>query len=68
MTPKTLQESRKYLTTEQEAEYLNVAVQTLHNWRHQRKGPDYIRLGRRKILYEPRALDRYTGDRRVVLN
>jgi DNA-binding transcriptional MerR regulator len=30
---------------------LGVAIQTLRNWRHQRKGPAYLKLGR-SIRYQ----------------
>jgi hypothetical protein len=32
------------------ARLLNVSVQTLRNWRHLRKGPPYLKIGRR-IVY-----------------
>ena len=38
------------LTTDEAAELLGLKSQTLHNWRHLRKGPRYHKLGRR-IIY-----------------
>ena len=32
------------------ADYLGIAPQTLRNWRHLKKGPSYVKLGRR-VLY-----------------
>lgn len=29
---------------EQAAKHLNVAVQTMRNWRHMRRGPKYVKL------------------------
>lgn len=36
----------KYLTTEQVAEYLQVPVSTLHQWRYLGKGPRAARVGK----------------------
>ena len=41
------------------AEILCVAVQTLRNWRHQRKGPPYLVVGKRGIRYEVDDLRSY---------
>jgi transposase-like protein len=48
------------------ARYLGVAPQTLYNWRHRRKGPDYVRMGS-KIVYRQDDLDRYVDRQRVRL-
>jgi hypothetical protein len=40
------------------AELLGVAVQTLRNWRCQRRGPAYCKLGR-KIVYFGKFIDDY---------
>ena len=36
----------KYLTVDETMLRLNVAKQTLANWRHQGKGPRFIKVGR----------------------
>ena len=43
---------------------LGVAVQTLRNWRHLRKGPAYICVGRRR-LYDPADLKAFKRAHRV---
>lgn len=41
--------------------------QTLANWRHNRKGPNYVKIGR-FIMYEESELDRFIEANRVVLD
>lgn len=60
--------SKKLMTTQETADYLRVAVQTIYNWRHQRKGPDYILVGGRSPRYEQEALDKYLDANRVHLD
>jgi len=50
----------------QAAKYLGVAAQTLYNWRHERRGPDYVKMGR-KIIYRQSDLDRYMQSKTIVL-
>lgn len=57
---------KKLFNTEQAAEYLNLKKQTLYNWRHERKGPDYTMIGR--PMYELSELDRFIESKRVKLN
>ena len=63
----TTEATNETLSHNQAAEYIGVASQTLYNWRNQRKGPDYIKLGR-KIGYLKPDLDKYLEDHRVKLN
>jgi hypothetical protein len=49
------------------AVFLGKAVQTLRNWRNQRKGPNYCKFGRSIIYYEE-DLEEYRRQNRVVLN
>lgn len=60
--------SKKLMTTQEAADYLRIAVQTLYNWRHQRKGPDYILVGGRSPRYEQEALDKFLDSNRVCLS
>ncbi len=46
------------------AKSLGMAVQTLRNWRCQRKGPPYIRLGR-SIRYQVKDIEAYKQKKRV---
>jgi len=54
------------LSHNQAAEYLGVAAQTLYNWRHERRGPNYVKMGR-KIVYRQGDLDRFMESRKIVL-
>jgi excisionase family DNA binding protein len=58
---------KKLFNTEQAAEYLNLKKQTLYNWRHARKGPDYTMIGRLP-MYERSGLDRFIESNRITLN
>ena len=58
---------KKLFNTEQAAEYLNLKKQTLYNWRHERKGPDYTMIGRLP-MYELCALDKFIESNRVTLS
>jgi len=49
------------------ADYLGIADQTLYNWRNQRRGPDYVLMGR-KVIYLRRDLDKFIESNRVELN
>jgi hypothetical protein len=49
----------------QAAEILCVAVQTLRNWRHQRKGPPYLVVGKRGIRYEIDDLKNYIDRKKI---
>ena len=49
------------------AKVLGVAVQTLRNWRHLRKGPPYIKLGR-AIRYRDEDLLAFLERHRVTPN
>lgn len=57
----------KRLGNRQAAQYIGVASQTLCNLRHLRKGPDYIKIGR-KVLYDIRDLDHFLESNRVILS
>ena len=65
MTPSN--DHSKRLNTSQAAEYLGIAEQTLHNKRHLRRGPDYIKIGK-KVLYDTQDLVRYIESNRVRHN
>ena len=43
--------NRLPLTNEQAASLLGLQPQTLHNWRHQRKGCPYRKIGRRIVYF-----------------
>ena len=46
------------------AKFLGLSVQTLRNWRSFRKGPAYLKLGRR-VVYQLRDLTEYLNEHRI---
>jgi hypothetical protein len=46
------------------AEKIGVAVQTLRNWRHQRRGPAYLKLGR-SVRYRLDDLNKFMENNRI---
>ena len=60
-------EENQVYNHEEAAAYLGISKQTLYNWRHNRRGPDYTRMGR-KPVYLKRDLDAYQEKNKVVLN
>ncbi len=58
---------QKLLSTKEAADYLGLRPQTLANWRHNRKGPDYSKIGGLP-RYERKVLDNYINSKRVILN
>ena len=46
------------------AEILYVAVQTLRNWRHQRKGPPYLKISR-AVRYKVEDLENFMDSNRI---
>lgn len=49
----------KFINERETAEYLGLAVQTLRNWRHKRKGPKYIKIEGSAIRYDINDLNAY---------
>jgi predicted site-specific integrase-resolvase len=52
------------LTPDEAAGWLKVDVRTLEYWRIEGRGPDYVMLSKRKVRYEPSALERFIEQRR----
>ncbi len=52
------------LNEKQAAKILCVAVQTLRNWRHQRRGPIYLKLGR-SVRYKYEDMENYIEKKRI---
>jgi len=57
----------RVLNDKQAAQFLGVAVQTLRNWRGQRRGPDYIKLGR-SVRYSEGDLSRFLESRKIKVS
>jgi len=62
-----MSELKKLLNTEEAAEYLHLAEQTLCNYRFIRKPPNYVKFGSR-VLYELSELDKFIESNRVCLS
>lgn len=59
---------RRLLDIQETADYLHLKnKQTLYNWIQQRKGPNYLKIGRR-LMWELSELDRFIDSNRVILN
>ncbi len=53
---------------QQAAAYLNLKnKQTLYNWIHQQKGPNYVKIGRR-CMWELSELNKFIDSNRVLIN
>ena len=61
-----MSETKKLLNVKEAAKYLNLAEQTLHNYRFTCKPPNYVKLGRR-VLYELSELDNFINSNRVTI-
>lgn len=60
-------DEKKMLNTKEAAQFLGLAEQTLHNYRFNRRPPNYVKIGRR-IVYERAELERYIELHRVILS
>lgn len=49
------------------AAHLGISVQTLRNWRHLRKGPNYCKIGR-SVRYRTIDLVEFVENSRINLN
>ena len=58
---------KQILNHQEAAACLGIAKQTLYNWRHDRKGPNYVLLGS-KPMYRQEDLDAYIQQHAVILN
>ena len=48
-------ENRKWLSTQELADYIAMSVEQLELWRRENYGPSYLKLGKRKVIY-PKAM------------
>jgi hypothetical protein len=48
----------------QASKILGVAVQTLRNWRHLRRGPAYVKMGR-SVRYQVKDLEAYLQRKKI---
>lgn len=53
------------MTPLQAAGHLNLSTGTLANWRYEGRGPDYVRVSDRKIMYRKIDLNEWLGKRSV---
>lgn len=53
------------LTPEDVAEALKVDWKTLRNWRYERKGPPFLKLGHKVVRYPKSGLEAWLRDQEV---
>ena len=58
---------KKLLNVKEAASYLNLAEQTLHNYRSKSEPPNYVKLGKR-VLYELSELEKFIESNRIELS
>lgn len=58
---------KRLMSTKEAAEYLGLKVQTLYNWKHERKNLDYVMIGG-KPMYETETLEKYIASNRVFIS
>ncbi len=58
---------KRLLTTQEAAQYLGLKIQTIYNWRHARKGPDYVMIGGAP-RYEIESLEYFIKSNRIKLS
>ncbi len=66
-TPGYFGVGKRLLSIKEAADYLGLKPQTLYNWRHARKGPDYVMIGGIP-KYEPDTLEKFIDSGRVHLS
>jgi len=54
---------KQYLDENAEADRIGVSVRTLQRWRSEGSGPPYIRIGMRRIAYDPQKTDEWLARR-----
>ena len=59
-------EDTRLLTTDEASRYLGLRSQLLVQWRYERKGPAFHRLGGRLVRYDIAELDTWLEDQRVA--
>ena len=55
---------KKFLNDRELSEMTGIARQTLSNWRHRGKGPEYVKL-ERLVLYPLDSIENFFSDRMV---
>lgn len=48
------------------AKMIKMSVQTLRNWRHMRKGPTYLKIGR-SVRYRQEDLEKFLKNNRIKI-
>lgn len=56
----------KLLNDKLAAEKLSVSVWTLRNWRKNKRGPKYIKMGSFQVRYADSDLDKYIEDNTIT--
>lgn len=56
-------QTRQYNDEETEAKRLGVSPRTLQRWRVEGNGPPYVRVGARRVAYDPQKSDEWAAAR-----
>ncbi|MBP0445020.1 hypothetical protein J8J14_09530 [Roseomonas sp. SSH11] len=56
-------QTKQYLDEAAEARRINVSPRTLQRWRADGNGPPYIRVGARRVAYDPQKTDEWLASR-----
>ena len=56
LTSASASHSQEFLSPTELSAYVGIAVQTLARWRSEGRGPDYIKIGRKKVAYRMSAV------------
>lgn len=57
----------EYLSANEIEKIYGISRYTLRNWRQERRGPDYVRLGHKKILYRRDLFDSFMEQHSVTV-
>ena len=60
-----MQSNKEYLTEKEVAQLTGIALSTLRNGRHLRKGFPYIRVGKKSIRYSLADIKTYMESRKI---
>lgn len=53
---------QRTMNTEQAADFLGLHPETLKRWRGQKYGPNYTRIGKRKIIYTLEGIEKWLAE------
>ena len=57
---------KQYLSEREVSKVTGLAIQTLRNWRHRRRGFTYIKIGR-CVRYDPEDVEAFMQNKKIKL-